>query len=841
MPLRVKLSKKSLLGRLLSSRLTVIPLLLGVFLLVTCLGVFAYYYNYYGHLIDQKLAGGPFSNTSLLYAAPEMVSVGDDLSALELVSMLRRRGYNELRTNRLGWFNLRPNAVEIFPGSDSYFTREPAVVKFAGGQVSQIISLQDNTERTAYNLEPELVSNLFDSSRLKRRIVHFVDIPKVLLDAVLSAEDKRFFEHSGFDPLRIVKTAFTDIRERRLAQGASTLTMQLARYFWLDTKKTWERKAAEVIITIQLERRLTKQQIFEYYCNQVDLGYHRSFQIHGFGEGARVFFGKDIRELTLPEAALMVGVMPGPSLYNPYRHPDRAIRRRNFVLARMLDDGHIGKEQYDRALAAPLELAETPAEAQDASYFVDVVSDQLQGRMGNLDFKDGSYRIYTTIDMNLQRAALEAVRIGMQEVDKQLEGRRRRHPDLPEPQVALVALDAQTGEVKALVGGRNYGQSQLNRALAKRQPGSVFKPFVYAAALNTAFEEGARPITTVTQVLDEPTTFWFDNKPYEPTNFKDHFYGLVTVREAITKSLNIPTIKLAEMVGYDKVVDLARQAGMNLNIQPTPAVALGAYEVTPVEVAGAYTVFDNQGLYVKPSFIKRVVNSEGAAVYQNRAVTRPVLDPRVNYIMVDLLEGVLRNGTGAAVRSRGFLLPAAGKTGTSHDGWFAGFTSKLICAVWVGFDDNRELDLEGAHSALPVWTEFMKRAHAYRQYRGVQDFTAPEGVVRVDVDPASGELATPSCPETSNEPFIAGTEPVRVCHLHSSGRTRTQIAGWDVPEEPPGEAGAESESADGQAAPSRRASAVAPRRVRKEQVQAKRVENPPQKKSLLQRLRDIFR
>ncbi len=843
MALRARLSKKSLLGRLFQSRLATIAVFFGVVFAATSIGVFAYFYNYYGRLVDKKLAEGPFSNTSLLYASPETVSVGDDLTPLELVGMLRRRGYNEMRTNRLGWFHVRPDAVEIFPGSESYFTREPAVVKFDGGTVSQIISLQDNTERTAYSIEPELVTNLFDSSRLKRRIVHFADIPQVLVDAVLSGEDKRFFQHSGFDPLRILKAVITDVRERRLDQGASTLSMQLARYFWLDNDKKWGRKAAEVIITIQLERKLTKQQIFEYYVNQVDLGFHRSFYIHGFGEGAQVFFGKNIRDITLPEAALMVGIMPGPSLYDPYRHPDRALKRRNAVLARMLDDGHIGKQQYERATAAPLGLADTPAEAQDASYYVDVVSNRLQDRFGNLNFKEGSYRVYTTIDMNLQHAALEAVRIGMQQVDKQLEGRRRRHPDLPQAQVAMVVLDAQTGEVKALVGGRNYGESQLNRVLAMRQPGSAFKPFVYAAALDSAFEDGVRPITTVTQILDEPTTFWYDEKPYEPSNFKDHFYGLVTLREAITKSLNIPTIKLAEMVGYDKVVDVARKAGFTSEILPTPAVALGSYDVTPLEVAGAYTVFPNQGVYIRPRFIKRIVDPEGKTVYQSQMESHPAIDPRVNYIMVDLMEGVLRNGTGAGVRAAGFTLPAAGKTGTSHDGWFAGFTSKLICVVWVGFDDNTPLFLEGAHSALPVWTEFMKRAHTYREYRGVQDFEAPDGVVRVDVDPTTGELATPYCPQVSNEPFIAGTEPVRVCHLHSGGQIRTQIAGWDVPDAVAGTDGTAAPGSQPGQEPQRQAYAKPPKKAAiRAQVPPKADEGASKKKkSLLERLRDIFR
>jgi penicillin-binding protein 1B len=369
----------------------------------------------------------------------------------------------------------------------------------------------------------------------------------------------------------------------------------------------------------------------------------------------------------------------------------------------------------------------------------------------------------------------------MQEVDRQLSHRRwPKGQKPPEAQCALVALDPETGAVKALIGGRDYGASQLNRALAKRQPGSAFKPFVYATALSTAVTGGSQVFTPATVLLDEPTTFWFDSKPYSPTNFKDEFHGQVTLREAIAKSMNVPTVKLAEMVGYDAVESLAKRAGMNLNIRPTPAIALGAYEVTPIEVAGAYTVYVDQGQFVKPNWVSLIRDRQGTVLYSHKPERRQVLDPRVAYLMVNLMQEVLRSGTGASVRSRGFLLPSAGKTGTSHDGWFVGFTSKLICAVWVGFDDNRELGLEGAHSALPVWTEFMKRAHQYREYRNVSEFQAPDGIVSVEIDPLTGQLATAACPATRTEWFISGTQPVESCHLHGrAGGTR--VASWESP------------------------------------------------------------
>jgi len=353
---------------------------------------------------------------------------------------------------------------------------------------------------------------------------------------------------------------------------------------------------------------------------------------------------------------------------------------------------------------------------------------------------------------------------------------RRKYP---EAQVALVAIDPATAEVKALIGGRNYGASQLNRALARRQPGSVFKPFVYASVLNSALEGHEPLVTPVTQVIDEPTKFYYENQEYEPGNFKQKFYGTVSLRQSLAKSLNIPTVKFAEMAGYDNVAELAKNAGLN-SVRPTPALALGAYEVTPLDIAGAYTIFSNGGNWVRHTIIKEIRSNSGGLIHEDKPETRQVLDPRISYMVVNLMQEVLNSGTGAGARSRGFTLPAAGKTGTSHDAWFAGFTSKLICVVWVGFDDNRELPLEGAKAALPIWTEFMKLAHRYREYRGVQNFEPPDGIAIVEIDPLTGMLATSSCPNPRSEVFLAGTQPVDLCHLHGGGRT--QIAGWEAAE-----------------------------------------------------------
>ena len=759
----------------------VVASILGIVLVL--LGVFTFYYVKYSHLIDRKLRAGPFQATSMVFAAPQVVSVGDAMSAAEVITQLRRSGYGDSSGSRMGWYQLRPDgSLAVFPGADSYFDDEAGVIQFSQGRVSRVLSLRDNTERSQYMLEPELITNLSDRSREKRRLVKYGDLPKVLVNAVISAEDKRFFQHAGFDPLRVMKVAYQDLKEGRIEAGASTLSMQVAGMFWLDRReRTWRRKAAEVLITLQLEQKLSKEELFEFYANQVPLGQRGSFAIHGFGEAARAYFGKDVGQLSLAESATLAGLIQRPSFGNPYRHPDRARERRNVVLQMMRENGFIEEAQYRQAIDASLQVTAAEMESTEAPYFVDLVNEELQSEFGDYDFQTSTYRVYTTVDLDLQRAASEAVRIGMQEVDRLLSHRRwAKGQKPPEAQCALVALDPETGAVKALIGGRDYGASQLNRALAKRQPGSAFKPFVYAAALSTAITGGGQVITPATQLVDEPTTFWFDSKPYAPTNFKDEFHGRVTLREAIAHSMNVPAVKLAEMVGYDNVESLAKRAGMNLNIRPTPAIALGAYEVTPIEVTGAYTIYVDKGQFVKPNWVSLIRDRQGAVLYSHKAERRQVLDPRVAYLMINLMQEVLRTGTGAAVRSRGFVLPSAGKTGTSHDGWFVGFTSKLICAVWVGFDDNRELGLEGAHSALPVWTEFMKRAHQYREYRNVSEFQAPDGIVSVEIDPTSGQLATGACPVTRTEVFISGTQPVESCRLHGRGGG-TRVASWESP------------------------------------------------------------
>ena len=822
---------------------------------------FTYFYWRYSHVIDRKLREGPFANTAKVFAAPESVSVGDVTTPADIAAGLRRSGYNESRGNPIGYYSMQPNAIEIFPGPESYFDQEAGVIRFTSGRISQIVSLEDNTQRNQYQLEPQLITNIASANREKRRMVRFRDIPTVLVQAVTSAEDKRFFTHAGFDPIGMIRAAWVDLKEGRKDQGASTLSMQLAREFFLDKEKRWTRKLAEMIITLQLEQKLSKEEIFEDYSNQIYLGSRGTFRIHGFGEAAEVFLGKDLSQINLPEAAELASLPRWPAYFDPFRHPDHLLERRNAVLALMRQNGDISGHDYDLAIQSPLTVAKGAAQSVEAPYFADLVNDTLQTRFQDTDFQSNAYRVYSTLDLRLQRAAAEAIRFGMPIVDEQVRRQRRfKGQTPPEPQVALIALDPHTGEVKALAGGRSYGVSQLDHALAPREPGSIFKPFVYAAAMDTAVEGAAHVLTPSSMVIDQPTTFWFDGKPYEPHNFEGKYFGEITLREALAHSLNVATVKVAETVGYDAVVSMANRAGMNYNIKPTPAVALGAYDITPLEAAGAYTMFANAGDWVKPSFVRLVRSDKGQTMYKNTIEHHQVLDPRVAYLMTNLMEEVLRSGTGAGVRSTyGFLAPAAGKTGTSRDGWFAGYTTELLCVVWVGFDDHRDLDIEGARSAAPIWAEFMKRALEYREYRDARPFVAPEGIVSIEIDPESGYPATPSCPTRRTEVYIAGTEPVGACPLHGGRPGITTVTGWDTSTAPaaPGPAstapantglrvsGADAESSAGADAMARRAarqdrpdSSAPPAAASANQPPAPR---KPEKKGLFRRLIGVFK
>jgi len=758
-----------------ATRLGLVLLGTVLFLLLTATGIATYYWISYGRMIDLRISGHIQQTTARIYSDPIRISAGQRLTVAQLADHLERAGYSQLDVHGTpGRYVLHTSEIEIRPSVESYFGgKNRLLVTFSGSgnSIQKIRLLDTGATVDSAEIEPELLSSLFGTSREKRRAMNFDDIPKVVREAVLSVEDRRFFEHPGFDPVRIFGAAWADLRHGARVQGGSTISMQVARSFFFNSDRTLRRKIAETMVALELEHRFTKAQIFELYANEIYLGNRGSFAIHGFGEASLAYFNKDVREVTLPEAAFLAGMIHAPNRYSTAeRHPEKAAEARDRALLSMTENSAITQQQAQDAKKMPLHIVGGGLEGSTAPYFVDMVKEHLLDRFSEADLLSQSFRIYTTLDPDLQRAAAEAVDAGAKNVDTLLAKRyarwRKAGQEPPQAQVAIVVLDPHSGEIKALIGGRDYGQSQLNHVLARRQPGSAFKPFVFAAAFEGAVD-GVQPIVTpATTVMDEPTTFDFDGKEYTPNNYGEKFQGKVTVRQALTQSLNVATVKVAEMVGYTRVTDMAHQFGLDPSIHPTPAVALGAYEMTPLEVAGGYTILANEGVRAEPMFIRDVVDSTGESIEHNAIRTHRALDPRVAYLVTSMMEDVVNHGTGATVRSRGFTAPAAGKTGTSRDGWFAGYTSNLLCIVWVGFDDNRDLGLSGANAPAPIWADFMKRAIALPAYSNVQPFVMPEGVIRVTIDPESQQLATPECPITREEVYIHGTEPTEFCALH---------------------------------------------------------------------------
>jgi penicillin-binding protein 1B len=736
---------------------------------------FAFWYVKYDRIIEQRFRAPAFASSAKIFAAPQLVRVGSKLTVAQIAAQLRHAGYSEKEgESPLGSYRVHGATIEVSPGPESYHSPEPATITVATGAVSSINS-HSAGELAAYELEPQMLTSLFDAEqRSKRQLVKYDEIPKVMVEAVTSIEDRRFFQHNGVNFMRLVEAAWIDFTHQRHQQGGSTITMQLSRAFFLSPEKTFKRKLIEMLIAVELEQKFSKQQIFEFYANRVDLGQRGSFTISGLAEGSRSYFNKDLKDITLPEAALLAGLIQAPSYLSPYRHPERALERRNTVIESMVETRAVTREQADKAKAVPLKLAPPNVEASDAPYFIDLVRDTIVNKLNEHEVNEQEYRIYTTLDPELQRAAALAVETGIKLVDDQVTKMRTKKVKVgknkyettvapgPQAQVALVAMDPHTGEIKALVGGRNYGTSQLNHALAKRPTGSIFKPFVYAAAMNTAIDGSTAVITPASTVPDQPSTFSYGDQIYEPRNYKEEYHGDVTLRYALALSLNNATVKVAEEVGYDKVAELAKSAGIT-SVKATPAMALGAYDATPVDMTAAYTSFANGGLRLSPVFVSSVRNVKGDVVMNIGTEKTQVLDPRIAFVMTNMLEGVMNFGTAAGVRSRGFSAPAAGKTGSSHDGWFAGYTSNLLCIVWVGYDDYSDLRLSGAQTAAPVWAEFMKKAVALPQYSDVKPFSQPEGVVDVQLDKITNRLATPSCPDDYTIAFIAGTEPHDTC------------------------------------------------------------------------------
>jgi len=721
-----------------------------------------YLWLHFGHQIDARLAGEqrpvPRIFGRLLELRP-----GQSLSQTQLVQRLNDVGYAQRpKPTAPGEFGVTGSSVFVVPRSENPARPKTVRIDFTrpSSPVVSRLSIVGGGPLDQLPLEAPLLAALAPGER--RRYLPLASMPKHMVDAVLSIEDRRFYDHPGVDPIRIAGALFTNVfGDNRYLEGGSTLTQQIIKNMLLTPAQTPQRKLKEQFMALVLETRFTKDQILELYLNDIVLGQRGPFEIRGVSEAARVFFGKDVRNITVAEAATIAGIIQSPSRLSPLRNPDRARERRNVVLKAMVDNRVLSPDDAEKAQKEPLVVASRAFE-NEAPYFVDYVARLVDEKYSGLLKKDAAVDVYTTLDLHLQRLAQEALAEGMAQVDKQLAARKRQG----RAQAALVAIDPRTGELLALVGGRAYNESQYNRAVvARRQPGSVFKPFVYLAAFERMADEGRGDLTPATIVTDEPTTFKDGENDYTPANYQNEYEGPITLRRALARSRNIVAIKVAEATGYDRVASLWGKVNLGAPAKAFPSIALGVFEATPIEMIEAYTIFTNGGEIRPLQAISRIVENSAVRTIPAAPVRR-VARPATTFLVTNMMRSVLNEGTGAGARSAGFTLDAAGKSGTTNDlrdAWFIGFTPELLAAVWVGFDNNQPIGLSGSQAALPIWTQFMRRALAGR--RSIP-FEVPEGVEFAAIDPDTGQLATPNCPKTIQEAFLAGNVPSHTCELH---------------------------------------------------------------------------
>ena len=756
----------------------------GVAALILCAvaaGSIIYCYNSAADTIDRRLASGYLTSRAGIYAAPRVLRAGQKFQREHLVEILRRAGYVEQSASDVwsGAFRIIEGAVEISPRRQIDAERapeaggfSPEVVRVAfdrKGRIGEITG--DGVALDAFVLEPEALTNDAATKTGTRATLAYADIPPALASAIRAIEDRRFFDHHGLDPSGIGRALLTWIGNGPSCnsgsssaperQGGSTITQQLVKNTYLTPERTLKRKFNEALLAAALERRLSKEDIFALYCNEIYLGQRGAFAVRGVKQAARVYFAKDLKDLSLAEAATIAGMIQSPARYAPDRHAEAARARRNAVLASMLRDNSISDEQARSAMnetlsVAPVDLTITAT----APYFVDYVNRIVEGQLqtGGAEATDErSLQVHTTIDLELQGLAEAAIARQLAQLEKVYKKGGAR------PQAALVALDPNTGHVLAMVGGRSYGESQLNRATdARRQPGSVYKPFVYAAAI----ESGISPVRLF---ADAPRAFTFDrhSPTYRPANYGGGYSMRdVTMRTALTKSLNTVTVDLAMQTGMPRVAALAESFGLQ-KAPAYPSLALGTSEATPLEIASAYTAFANEGKRARASSITRAVDGEGVRLFEEFApVSAPVVQPATAYMITDMLTNVIEEGTARSARGMLKLSAVAGKTGTSRDGWFVGYTPNLVCVVWIGFDDNKQLGLTGAESALPVWAEFVRGALELRPELGGAAFLRPRGVISIEIDPSTGQLASPTCPQRERIAVSHALAPNSECLTH---------------------------------------------------------------------------
>ena len=731
---------------------------------------------YFTSIVVSRFEGHRWNLPSRIYSDLEVLRPGESGSPEKLIGKLQRLLYQPTddAPDRAGHYRRRGNAVEVFtrnfgyPGKD--FKGFAAKVEFASGKV---VSVHDSSggEMPALVIEPERLGAVFSDEFQDRTLVRLEDLPQSLKDAVIVTEDRDFYRHAGVSIRRLFGAAVSNVRGGGL-QGGSTLTQQLVKNLFLTgprerPARTLRRKALEAVLAVILDARYSKDEIFEAYFNEIYLGQHGSVAVNGVGEAARHFFGKDASDLDLAESATIAGMIKAPNVYSPGHNPAKVKQRRDLVLRQMREEKKIDDAALARALAEPVVASSRAEERTIAPHFVDFVKRELQARFSR-ELKTEGLQIYTTLDVDLQRSAQRAISQGLANLEKNYKRLAVRAKEEP-LQGALIALEPRTGSVRAFVGGRDYRVSQFNRVTqAHRQPGSLFKPFVYLAAFSKRDME--KPITPATILEDTPITVTWgrgtEEEQWSPHDYDGDFRGSMSVRKALELSINIPTVRTALAAGLPTVLATARAAGVGSELRPYPSVALGAFEVSPLEIASAYSVFANEGVRVEPIAIVGVVTSDGRVLERKETPLAPVLPADAVFLVNSLMRGAVDRGTASAARSGGIKGILAGKTGTTNDYrdcWFIGFSPRFLAAVWVGYDDNRPVRLTGTQAAVPIFADFSRSLPA--QYF-TENFPVPSDIVTAEIDPDTGYLATPECPRRMTEVFISDTQPAMSCPVH---------------------------------------------------------------------------
>jgi len=726
---------------------------------------------YFASVVVNRFDGRRWTLPSRIYSDVFVLRPGDQSSPEALSAKLARLLYQKEPTapERAGRFRREGNVVEVFTRDFRYPGRLVrgfrTRIEFAAGHVRSIRDAAGSSA-SALVLEPELLGSVFGEELEDRRIVRLPDVPAALKDAILATEDRDFYRHSGVSVKRSFGALIATLKGRPV-QGGSTLTQQLVKNLYLSPERTLRRKVTEGIMAMILDARYSKDEILEAYLNEIYLGQDGAIAITGVGAAARHYFGKDVADIDLAESATLAAMIKAPNVYAPTKNPAKAKQRRDLVLRVMREEGKIDEAKVKQAAEEPLVSEARGAGRTNAPHFVDFVKGELTRRYGD-KLKTEGLQIYTTLDVDLQQSGQSAVTSGLARLEKQYRRLAAAAKEAP-LQGALIFLEPRTGAVKALVGGRDYRVSQFNRVTqAHRQPGSLFKPFVFLAAFTR--RNVPNPVTPATIFVDAPITVEWDKRQedqrWTPRNYDGQYRGPMSARRAVELSINIPTVRAALAAELPQVIAAARAAGIASSLKPYPSLALGAFEISPMEIAAAYSVFANSGVRVEPYAIAGVETSDGQLLERKETPLAQTLPADAVFLVDSLLRGAVDRGTGAGARAGGLGGVLAGKTGTTNDGrdaWFVGFSPRMLTAIWVGYDDNRGLNLSGSQAAVPIFAEFSRSVPS--QYFA-ENFPVPSDIVTADIDPETGYLVTAACPQRMTEVFIASTAPRLSCPVH---------------------------------------------------------------------------